>query len=200
MRRFAVLLALLFSGTTLLPAPASATCDSMRFDRAIHKADAVWWGTVTGVTMRGSRDRGNGWTLTVHISDLLKGREHVGDSAKYLDGFCGYSLTRNQGKEYARQFIGEQMLFVGTYMHGRLQPRSDLFREGLWPAEQYQRALKELGLHRGLKDLGLDRGVHDNAPTPSSQPFLVRWFIAALVVIAVAVFVFGRRRRVARRL
>jgi hypothetical protein len=116
MRRFAVFLVFLFSGMTLLPAPASATCNSMQFDRAIHKAEAVWWGKVTGVTMRGPRDWawGNGWTLTVHLSDVLKGREHVGDSAKYLDGFCGYSLTRDQAKEYAGQFIGKRILFVGT--------------------------------------------------------------------------------------
>lgn len=36
------------------------------------------------------------------------------------------------------------MLFIGRYGGSGIGPLSDLFTPGLWPAEQYQRALKDL--------------------------------------------------------
>jgi hypothetical protein len=190
MRRFGVIVALALSAQPLIAAPASATCLSMPFDQAIHQADAVWWGTVSGADLRLPGD--NNWTLTVRISRVLKGHEQVGDTGKYFDSFCGYPLTPEEAKKYASRLIGQQMLFVGTYASGGsggLGRLSDLFTPGLSPAEQYQRALRVLGLLTPVSPL---------APFVSGGvPLWLRIAVVALAVVAVAVlslFIFARRR------
>lgn len=119
----------------------------MPLDEAVHQADAVWWGTVTDA--EASPKGGPGvWTLTVRVDDVLKGREDSGGTGRFFRGFCGGLLIPGMAKKSASRFIGEQRLFIGTYTHGGLAQMSDYFEPYGSPTEQYQLALKDLGLRQ----------------------------------------------------
>jgi hypothetical protein len=160
----------------------------MPLDEAVQQADAVWWGTVTDA--EASPKGGPGvWTLTVRIDDVLKGREDSGGTGQFFSGFCGGLLIPGMAKKSASRFVGEQRLCIGTYTHGGLAQLSDYFEPYGSPAEQYQLALKDLGLRQ------------PESPSPLA-PFvsggLPRWLwtvgFALFGLIVIVLFVVARRR------
>jgi hypothetical protein len=187
MRRVAVALIFTIAVVGLLPAPASASCTSMPLDEAVHRADAVWWGTVTDA--EASPKGGPGvWTLTVLIGDVLKGREDPGETGQFFRGFCGGLLIPGMAKKSASRFVGEQRLFIGTYTHGGLAQMSDYFEPYGSPTEQYQLALKDLGLRQRESASPLAPFVSGGLP---------RWLwtvgFAVLGLMVLVLFVVARR-------
>jgi hypothetical protein len=187
MRRVAVALIFTIAVVGLLPAPASASCTSMPLDEAVHRADAVWWGTVTDA--EASPKGGPGvWTLTVLIGDVLKGREDPGETGQFFRGFCGGLLIPGMAKKSASRFVGEQRLFIGTYTHGGLAQMSDYFEPYGSPTDQYQLALKDLGLRQRESASPLAPFVSGGLP---------RWLwtvgFAVLGLMVLVLFVVARR-------
>lgn len=169
------------------PAPASASCTSMPLDEAVHRADAVWWGTVTDAEASPKGGPGVG-TLTVLIGDVLKGREDPGETGQFFRGFCGGLLIPGMAKKSASRFVGEQRLFIGTYTHGGLAQMSDYFEPYGSPTEQYQLALKDLGLRQRESASPLAPFVSGGLP---------RWLwtvgFAVLGLMVLVLFVVARR-------
>jgi len=194
MRRFAFVPVLAVSGLLLLAPAASATCTpGIPFDRAVAQAGAVWWGTVTDAGVTGRNAPGL-WGLTVRVLDVLKGPGPKPQSPNAVIGTvfvssCGPPLTWKQVSAVAPQFVGKTRLFIGTYGSGALVTSPYVYAEGMAPQQQYQRALRDLGLQRTPSPSPL-------APLAAGGfPLWVIVLAALVVLIVVGLFVVARRRR-----
>lgn len=187
MRRLAIVL-IGGASLVLLAAPASATCASGPFDQAVRKADVVWWGTVTDSGVTGAAAPGQ-WGLTVQVKDGLKGpmpESPNGSIGTVFVSSCGPILSAQRAQTVATQFLGTTRLFVGQYANGVLVSSSELYVEHLTPEQQYQRALKDLGLTRSTRPSSVE--------VTGSERWL--WTVATIVaVVAVGVGLMTYRRR-----
>lgn len=189
MRRLAFVLVVAACSLLLVQTPASAKCVVLSFDTAVRDSQVVWWGTVTGtehepLTVSGF---GGGWTLTVRLQDVLKGPGSVGETHLAVPALC--SMTVFSQKD-AEQYVGRTQLFIGRLLGDVLVPFVQVFRpQGLSAEEQYQRALKDLGLPRTPSPSPLAPLAAGGFPL---WPVVLAVFV---VLVAVGIFVVARRRR-----
>ena len=186
MRRLAFVLVLAVSALLVLGSSASA-CVEGPFDQVVHDSGVIWWAKVVGV----QRVHASGLTLVilnVQIDDVLKGPGSAGDLRSALFESCGEPMPLKRST--AEHYVGQTLLFMGRMSGGILGASSlVLTLEGLSAAEQYQRALTDLGLQR--------------TPSPSPLAPLAAggfplWVIVAVllvVLVAVGSFIIVRRRR-----
>jgi hypothetical protein len=188
MRRVVVIVLLALAALALFATPASAFCSVMPLNEAVHRADAVWWGTVTDAAAS-ARGAPGVWTLTVHLDDVLKGNETPGETARFFQWSCGGFMSPEAAKRAASQFVGQQRLFIGSYARGGLNPIADYFKPQVPAPEQYQLALKDLGLQQRESASPLAPFVSGGLP---GWLWLVALAVVALVLVALVVF--ARRR------
>ena len=196
MRRLAFVLVLAVSALLVLGSSASA-CVEGPFDQVVHDSGVIWWAKVVGV----QRVHASGLTLVilnvqiddvlkgnVQIDDVLKGPGSAGDLRSALFESCGEPIPLKRST--AEHYVGQTLLFMGRMSGGILGASSlVLTLEGLSAAEQYQRALTDLGLQR----------TPSPSPLAASEaggfPLRVIVLAALVVLIVVGAFVVARRRR-----
>jgi len=195
MRRFAFVLVVAVSALFLLGSSASALCVVVPFDKLVHGEPVIWWGKVVGVQ---KVDGPSGsWALSVRIDQVLKGTESVGDVGPAQLGSCGVMVLWKRSA--AEQYVGQTRLFMGSIRGGVLLTAGEIYPQGLSPQEQYERALKDLGLERAQSTSPHQR-VNVRPMATSRFPVWAIVVLAALVVLlALGIFVVARRRRAATR-
>jgi len=148
MRRVAFVVFIAACGLLLVQAPASARCVVLPFDTAVRQAQVVWWGTVTGTQHEPpTSDFSGGWTLAVRLQDVLKGPGSVGETRLAIPARCTAMAPFSQ--KDAQQYVGQALLFMGHFEGDVLVPFVQVFKpQNRSPEQQYQRALKDLGLQR----------------------------------------------------
>ncbi len=185
MRRLAFVLSVSACGLLLVQAPASAKCVVLPFDTAVRQSQVVWWGTVTGVKHEpGTASFSGGWTLTVRLQDVLKGPGSVGETHPAVPALCSWTdLSRKD----AQQYVGRTQLFIGRLEGDVLVPFVQVLTpQNLSPAEQYQRALKDLGLQQPSSS--------PYAGIPSATGSLWWVIVPGLLVLFTVGFIIARRR------
>jgi hypothetical protein len=184
MRRISLVLVVVTSAVLLLAPSASGLCLEAPFDQVVRKTDAVWWGAITGTQRIHTPDL-FGWGLKIRVEDVLKGPATIGEDRVVMLNSCVPSLERPRSKDY----VGRTQLFIGAMVGDILVSNGLILTpQGQSPLEQYQRALRDLGLHRSLA----------SSPAPIAAGGSGPWGLVAAIVVVILVaggsFLLARRR------